>query len=654
MRPPLLVLILSTAACSASSSWTDAAVDHPRDRAVEARRDSARDAGPEAAASDRGPDRSGSDVRPDDGGVGDAKPTPATALYTVAASSSSFGLRTVATTSPGKVTQVTGWTGLVDLDALHLAGLQELVPVNADRPQEAKNQPADYQGIRLPGGLGHLYYFHRKLQGTSGLLQIKPDGSLAVLREVPGVYADTLADHVALEPSGKRGAAIVNPAGLFLFRTDGGTFGGGAPWKEVASAGLGLLSLRDASLTIAGDWIYVVGASSAGDLLLRAPLDGTADLTAVTLPPSGGATPVSIGDGIAVSSGRDRLAVAAGASVAQRDVYVVQASSGAAANATGSPALLRERGAVLGQLGGSLAISPGGVLVAYVAQLAGGEELFVARGDGSGTTLVTDDTRFKAEAGTLANLVFADDDDLVFMAGASSSQLDAFRWQHSTQQATNLTSGGKPPFSGLGAFSPQGGWLSPSGKWLYWIGWEFITETANVMGVSLTSFTVSKITTGAQVGTAAGALAACASSGTVYFSAKPNPKLYANELWSFDQELGKPATKLTSVSGPATGYWYLYDLTLSDDCSRLVWSAGGSYFLRDLWTLKSASGGARKVTPAPAYIGPSLRITPDLATVIYASGGSPTSTTLKAVAIAGGTPVTLDGTGGEVQVFAAY
>ena len=652
MLRPALIAALLLGGCSQSTGG-DGGVDARRDRPVviDARRERGSDARPDAPA-EAAADAS---VLSDRGG-GDARPTLATVLYTAAADPASFVLRTVSTSKPGSPSALPGWTDTLELIPLAPTGLREEVPVSPARPQITANQPSAFQGVRLPGG-AVLFHVRRKLLGTSGLLLVGVDGSLSALREVPGLYQDTIGSHVALDAGGKLGAGLAGAAGVFLFRIDLQPFPGGtAPWKDISAAAATVAEVRARSLTFAGGWIYAVGSDPAGkDLLLRAPSDGSAALAPVSLPASNGLAPVSISDGVAASSDGKSLAVAAGASFVERDLYVIEAASAVAKNLTQGPGQITDRGDTFGLQNAQLALSPAGTLAAYLVTMSGNAELFVARTDGSTPPQqVSEDARFQDKVVQFCDLYFADDQNLIFLGGVSASQQDVYRWDNGSSQVQNLSgTGGKTaPFDGQGLLGPEAGWVSPSSKWLYLVVSSAFAENTDVLGVDLKAFGTVKVTSGVQVQTSAGSFAACPSSGQLFFAARPNPTLYPNEIWSFDQEAPAAAQKRTALA--ATSYWSIYDLLLSPDCSRLLWSGGGGYNLRELWLLPTQGGALRKLPPAPSFIDSSSSFSLDQATVIYGGGGSNSTATVKALPVAPGSPVTLDSSAGAVHVFAVY
>ena len=281
---------------------------------------------------------------------------------------------------------------------------------------------------------------------------------------MPGIYKDTLSDRLALTADGKLGAVIKETKQVLLFRTDGGTFGTTAASAVDISpaATLNVSGIKPSSLTFAGGQLYCVGQVTAGaDLLLRAPQDGSKPLDKLTLPKVGGADPAHISDGLAVSADGSVIAVLAGPGASQRDLVAVSAASGAATNLTQGPAQIAERGAKLGQLEAQLALSAKGSLAAYVVA---NQELYVVKTDGSAKPFqVTDQKRFKIDVVVQINLLFSDDDDLLWMAGTDINKLDLYRHDGATGQVFNLTGHGfhHPPLRRRGRAAAAGALAQP-------------------------------------------------------------------------------------------------------------------------------------------------------------------------------------------------
>ena len=151
--------------------------------------------------------------------------------------------------------------------------------------------------------------------------------------------------------------------------------------------------------------------------------------------------------------------------------------------------------------------------------------------------------------------------------------------------------------------------------------------------------------------------ASCEGTGKLYFAAEADTLIHQNEVWFMDQNKGQTAAKQTAMTKGYTGPWYVSNMVLNKTCSRLAWAAGGSYWYNDLWTMKltgAGAGAAKKLTPNPMFIAPSVRFTPDGLTLVFGSGGSQNTTPLKAIAVFGGPLVTLDPAAGYLNIFAVY
>jgi hypothetical protein len=660
---PQAALLLAALPCLANCTETDppSPADAGPDRGLDMRGDLRRDGqvtprlDVHDAATDALFDQMKRDVT-----IVDSSLSAATVLYTPASQSSSFGLRTVSTTGGGKPAAVSGWSGQIDFEALNITGLQEVLPVDRSVPQPRLELDTEFQGVALPGGLGTLYSFHRKLTGTSGLLQITPGGKLTTLVEVPGIYQDTLANRVALTPDGKFGAALQDSESVLLFRTDGGTFGSSGKASIDVSPAAGVVTvIKPRSLTFVGTWLYCVGAVTSGaDLLLRAPADGSTPLKQVSLPKISDKVPAHISDGLAASADGSTLAVLAGAGPSERDLLAVAAAAGTVTNLTQKPGTIAERGDQIGLTNGAqLALSTKGTLAAYVVD---GQELYVVKTDGSMKPVhVTKELQFNAAVVIQLNLIFVSDSDLLWMAGDDLSNLDLYRWDSATQQAHNLTGYGSTtvPFKGDGAMRPRALWRSPNGKWLYWIEYRSDLYTTDLRAVDLSSWKVHAVTQGAEVQYGAGMAVACPTSSKLYFVAEPHPIKNNREVWVQDLNDGsKPAVKLTTMSTTPTSTWYVFNLRLSPDCSRLAYSAGGSYWLRNVWLQETAKGAgtAQKITTPPLYLHQTFHFTPDRAALVFGAGGAPDTGVLKAVPLPPGSSVTLDSTAGYTHIFAVY
>ncbi|MFH1130070.1 MAG: hypothetical protein V1754_01965, partial [Pseudomonadota bacterium] len=314
------------------------------------------------------------------------------------------------------------------------------------------------------------------------------------------------------------------------------------------------------------------------------------------------------------------------------------------------------RGTTFGSTSGSkLALSPLGTQVAYVQNYSGVDELFVVQTDGTGVSVqITYQTRFASGVNQIANLFWANENNLFFMAGAVGG-FDVYKWDVAAATATNLTGYGSKtqPFDGLGEFSPMGEWVSPNGGWLYWIEYSLQTNERSIGGVDLSSFKVVKVVEHVDFGQGIGSFSPCSNSGMLYFSAKPDFQKELYEIWGFDQNQGQVATQLTNM-GTGT-YWFVRDLSLNGSCTKLVWSAGVMLDVRLIYSLSlPMTKLPEQVTIVPRNIAETIRFTPDGTTVVFGSGGSTDKETLKAVPLPGGASTTLDNQAGYMHIFTVY
>jgi len=442
---------------------------------------------------------------------------------------------------------------------------------------------------------------------------------------------------------------------LYLLRTDGSKWADGKPMRQIARPA-GIERVFSRSMTFAGGWLYCVGANAAGQRsLLRVSVGDAGTLDSIDLPASGGASPTYVADQIAVSADRTRIALAAGANSASTDIYTVPSISGTAVNVSASPAVHGLRGDALGT-GLQLALSPAGTRVAYT-RTAGGDELYVAPADGSGAAQhVTSNARFLPQVNKVVNPIFATEDNLVFMAGGGSLQLDVYRWDAKASAALNLSGAGSTgqPFNGQGDFAIRGGWVDDGGGWLYYVAENASTGARELRAVDLASFSVATIHGGGRVDASPRAFASCPDGSKVFFVASDDLLIVRDEVWSFDPTQGPPAVEVSGVTASVGGAWQVWDLAAAPDCSSVVFSAGGTAGLRTLWQVQLGAGSkAQPRTAVPRHFGPPLHFTADGAGVIYASGGAPDKTSLRGVAL-GGPVSTLDPTAGHVQVLAVY
>jgi hypothetical protein len=284
-------------------------------------------------------------------------------------------------------------------------------------------------------------------------------------------------------------------------------------------------------------------------------------------------------------------------------------------------------------------------------------ELVVVRVADGAAEKLTGDSQFAPNVIVAYNLFFLDDASLLFMAGISAYDLDAYLWDSASGSTVNITGYGSHtvPFDGLGDFTPRAAWVSANGAWVYWVEHRYSAGFSDIRGLNRQTRAIAKVITDAEVPASPGTMVACGTSGDVYFAAEPVVQQNNREIWNFDQNAGTAATKLTTMSTSPTAHWHVFHIALDQSCSRLAWSAGAHHYYRELWTLDPSAGPARRLTAAPRYIPSTIGFTPDVATLVFGSGGDEDALTPKAVAVGGSRPMVLDGTAaGKLAILAVY
>jgi len=393
--------------------------------------------------------------------------------------------------------------------------------------------------------------------------------------------------------------------GLVLMRTDGTTFPNGKTYLELDPSPAPYY-IYPYSVTIAGKYAYMISratsSSSSQHTLWRAPVDGSAALTAVSLPRVGGSVPRWIDDEIAFAESSDHIVITAGSSSTYEDVIAID-GTGPAVNITRSPGNYEERSNTWGysSSGCQLAISTKGTWVAYMKYTSYyRHNLYVARADGTGGRVyVTSSSNFNGLYVRAYSLKFVDDENLIFTAyGSSSSYGDLFRVHAPTGTVTNVSKVGdatRPyslPASSIYYHRIYTMWLSPNRKYLYYLYRRYGSPyyTSDIKAVDLSTWTLKDITKGAEVYSSPETMAACDNGSTLFFAAEPKAASYTKlQLFMFDMDRATPAVQLTSISAPTSStYNYIYDVTPSPDCKHVAFRAGYSSKY-DLYTVSVGS-----------------------------------------------------------------
>jgi hypothetical protein len=577
----------------------------------------------------------------------DAARTSEALLYVRTADRDNFGLFSVPADGSSAATPVNGFGGLIDFDAISLSGAQPSLAIDSRRPRVTDD--GDFSGVRLPAG-GSLYYFHRTLTASSGIALVSGT-NVQVLFESPGLYKTTVSMPIALSDDGVIGAAVIGDGELVLFRSSG-SFAGGASFVKLAPPS-GVVQLEPRSLTIVAGWLYVVGANQSGDeQLLRTSLDGTGSLAAVAL----AGTPKSVQSDLLVDDSGTQVLLRAGSSSAKLKLLLHDVSAGSARALTTQQEDIVARGDLFGSNQGQLALSPTGMRVAYLLRDANGKlSLRVRRvSDGDEKNLGAK-TYFEQDAAvSIVNLVFTDDDNLLFMAGVTASQLDLYRYDAANDVLQNLSKTGsaQAPFDGRGLLASRAFLLDRPSGYLAWLAYDGSVGELDLLRVDLKTFRPNWLTKGRRISDSSADIAFCAQQKRLFFSARRDPQKFQYELWSVDLASNTQAKLLTALS--ANGPHLLTELHLTHDCSQLFFTAGPGFHQRRVWAVDLAASALRLVTPVPRFFAKPMWLSADGSTLVYASGGSPDAMTLKSVLTIGSQPQTIDGQGGAVHLLDGF
>ena len=269
----------------------------------------------------------------------------------------------------------------VEFLPMHVAGTTMVNRNDPNRPHLVSDVP-DTSVIELPGPERVRLLHYRRSSGTMfGFLRLDNRGGMQLLVERLGLTASNTFDPFDTVIGVSEQGCIVISAPTF----SGGVGGYGDCWlfpvtplapgigPAVELTGPGQQDVAGCSLTFKGDWLYAVEE----DTLARAPLDGSANLVQVTLPPSGGFPNPMVRDEMVLSADGSTLVLLAGVDEDNLDLYVIDAS-GTPRNLSNAPDTIQPPGYLPQEpKGPMLTLNEDGSLVAYVVEFPQGGELFL-------------------------------------------------------------------------------------------------------------------------------------------------------------------------------------------------------------------------------------------------------------------------------------
>ena len=605
-------------------------------------------------------------------------------LYVAGATSDSLKAYTVNTDGTGKKA-VTTLPATFDIEPItDLASPAEPAHVSRHRPMVMAHVSGYWSYLHLPNKHGHLYHYITASPAGRGFFIVKPNGAAAILDFIAGTSssANTYSSSVGARPDGTMFAAAYatgssTMAGIKLIRTDGKTFSGnkaGICDISPTSPRMYFPKVHSFRFSKSQFWFIAYDPIDGSLYLYRAPLDCSAKAAPVALPKVGGLTPTFLHDQVSLSEDSSRLLVMGGGDASKTDLLIIDTAAGAGSNLTGTPSYHEKAGYQLmstSASGSRAGISPNNSHAAWVHNNAGVDELYMRPLNKSSAAVhITGGANFASAVDEVYSVQWINDDTLFFVAGTSQKTSDMYTYKVSTGAVAALTTRGgtKPPFAGystsvLGHGYPDGGWLSPGGKYLYFLeaqGSAYAPEQYNLRGFERATGKLMDITKGLYITPGAINLEAAPAGPNVYFFAASPMSPGRMDLFVFDQDKATPALNLSAFPKTST-YQSIIDIFPGQDGTRAAFASGSAYG-RSLYVAEAKSPPVLHTVHAfspsagaHSYIGEQKLFTTDGKALVFTldtTGGYKFDLRIKS--LYGGTVTVLDSTKGYTHVMAVY
>ncbi len=594
----------------------------------------AHDAG---GAADKGvapsPDALSPDAGAPDSGSADAGPPgKEVVLFSSTPTYYRYTLTTVGTDGAG-AKYVPGYTQDLQSAGMYLTGVNGPLAVRRDRPQ-AVQWGSGEMALLLPGQGGQVLYWMEDT--ASYLLHVKADATVTTLHSTAQKngyepYGHISGDGKLLAVTRKAiGSTGTDPNKVLLIRLDG------TSWSSSGTAVLDVSPLTQmkyvsaTSLFMTNTYLYFIAteppASGSNDdyRLFKAPLDGTAVASKVTLPALGGAAEGIPEPTFNVTGAADgkTLAFVAGSAVGSSDQQVFLLDDGGTLRQATTTAGAYEVAGRYFHYGWTpeLAVSPA---AKYLAVLRAGQP-YVVKADGTSEVALNTAAHFDSTVTTFGAFFWATDDDLLFWAGGAGLTAELFHYRVSGGALANLTQTGTAsaaPWT-VGDQRLDGGFVSPNGKFIYYFSYQY--PLRNIIAVDLTTFTKKDITAGLQVlfpnSTPGTEHQGLPGSSRVWFLSQDPASLvtYMESLYSFDANTGAKATQLELRPGTAKSPFTSGGFTLSPGGKYYAYVTGGNTN-SELW-IGPAAGGTIKLRDSGPWISRSMRFTADDRALVFGGG----------------------------------
>ncbi len=637
----LLVPVLAWAAVALSPACSDDDSSLPKfdgwfkkDRGPD--RTTPREGGTDGPAADLSLVEAGADLaKPDlakpDGTV---TATPEKVIFSANGSSGKYTLYEMMTDGSG-YKALPGFLSNFKLTSLNVANHGQLnyYPTDLDRKRTSRFYRSGIYWLELPNKMGRLARWDSG-SSTQGYSLVSPAGKVTALDYGAG-SSNGYSSSIAISSDGKLAAAVKEEKKLVLIKLDGSSWPGGlSPVKDVTPAGFKDDVIYDESLTMTKSNLYFVTNNSASSIrsLYMVPQDANKAAAKVALPKVGKAVAATVGTRSYITPDRMHSAWLVGSSTTEEDVVVIKDGAAAVNVSKLGDNLYAVNNGLFDGLYPLLALSPGGKQVAYgsISGSNAGRKFWVTKADGSGLAARIDSSsNFSSSVDNYGGFFFATDDDLLFWAGPSSTEVDLFHYKVSTKALSNLTKSGaatKAPWSG-GKLECDGGWISPNGKYLYLLAGDpsASSKWMDIMVLDLGAFTLKSITNKLYIDSESNAhleLETVPGSKYVWFAAyKTGGSVNIEDVYVFDQESGDPKT-LTNLTKHGGGSSVaIQGLGASPDSKYASYITGGSGKER-LYIVPTAGGTAKALTAGSGYVEDLYQWTSQSNGIVYAKGNS--------------------------------
>ncbi len=514
-----------------------------------------------------------------------------TITFAVGSSTSNMTMYSVQSDGTG-LTKLSGWGTMYTSTSSYLYGRARQY-YTFTHLEPGYGNKFSYYPVILPHGKGQIRWFRDVTNNEVGAMHVKPNGSVTKLYDVSGSSTSYFHYYFAVSSSGTYVAGSSSTyKRLVLMRTDGKTFSNGKPSVEWTLNPA--YSVYTNSIMVTDKAIYVKTRRTSGSPVRYdiwwAPISGAQAPQVVSLPVGGG-NPEYIYDYMAMADDGSRVALVAGVNSSSEDVISVEGATGKATKITTQTANYNYPSTSYGYATGGpqLAVSTKGTWVAYSRYYTGNQHaMWVAKADGSGSAYeISDSVNFNAPSMIFYSFKWIDDDTLIFTAyGASSNFVDIFRFRASTQDVLNVTGftdKTKPYNLGVGTYHrPYGMWLSPNGKYLYYLAYKQAGSgyIRDIRAINTSTWQVTDITTNAVVYPSSDAFATCHKGSKMFFSADPTITSYTQQqVFMYDMNTASKAVQLTNLNPVYSNYNYIYELTASADCKFINFRAGYSSYV---------------------------------------------------------------------------